>query len=398
MRKIVFYLFISLFCNNLIQAQSEKHYIKISRKDSEMRIVLPVRDFSITQVIDGRSGDTSRIGVVQKGLGNRKVEALMENGVVSSFSTLVNMNQLHIQSNDKQFPLLMEIKQLEISEWTTFSKETGRLEMTVAFYRNINNNLEPVFAAEVIEENSSGLDVTASHVNRIKRGLEKALFKLQDYLTESSHSAFYSDVDKEFQDNIKKFDLKVQSYNNTSLERRTFNMPHKFGIYLSFEDFKKNQPKIVGNFRPEYNQDKSSTKLYATSVNKILKGRFFGFSDGERMYIYSQNYSPSRRFVNLLELGTIMAWKDDVYDSRDMTNQALFGFVGVAIANSGRDGDCITLDTRTGVFKIMQPKDMEALLNLETDLLERYKSSGTMKNSNTMLYFVKEYNKIYPLD
>jgi hypothetical protein len=398
MRKIVFYLLISLFCNNLIQAQSEKHYIKISRKDSEMKIVLPVRNFYINQVIDGRSGDTLRIGVVQKGLGNRKVEALMENGVVSSFSTLVNMNQLHIQSNEKQVSLLMEIKQLEISEWTTFSKETGRLEMTVAFYKNINNSLEPVFAAEVIEENSSGLDVTASHVNRIKRGLEKVLFKLQDYLNESSHSTFYSDVDKEFQDNIKKFDLKVQSYDNTSLERTTLSMPHKFGIYLSFEDFKKNQPKIIGNFRPEYNQDKSSTKLYATSVNKILKGRFFGFSDGERMYIYSQNYSPSRRFVNLLELGTIMAWKDDVYDSRDMTNQALFGFVGVAIANSGREGDCIALDTRTGVFKIMQPKDMEILLNLETDLLERYKSSGTMKNSNTMLHFIKEYNKKYPLN
>ncbi|MCU0469819.1 MAG: hypothetical protein MUF58_14565 [Arcicella sp.] len=363
-----------------------------------MQIKLPLRSFFINKVIDGRSGDTSRIGIVQKGLANRKVEALMEKGVVSSFSTLINLNYLDIQFEEKQEPLVLEIKELEISEWTTFSKETGRLEMTVAFYRNRNNVFEPVFAAELIEENSSGLDVTASHSNRIKRGLEKSLIKLQEFLTESNHPSFYSDVEGEFQNNIKKFDLKVQTYDNSIKEKISLNSPHRFGIYLSLEEFKKNQPKIVGNFKPEYSDDKSTAKLYAISTNKVLKGRFFGFSDGGKVYIYSQNYSPSRRFVSVSEMGTIMAWKDNVYDSRDMTNQALFGVVGMAIANSGRDGDCITLDTRTGIFKVMQPRDMEILLSSDKDLFDRYISNEKRKNSNTMIDFIRDYNKKNPLD
>ncbi len=42
--------------------------------------------------------------------------------------------------DEKLIPIVVEIKDLTVSEWTTFSSEKGRLEMTIIFHKlNANN-------------------------------------------------------------------------------------------------------------------------------------------------------------------------------------------------------------------------------------------------------------------
>jgi hypothetical protein len=149
-QRFLYLLIVCLFIESA-QAQVEKHYIKFRSGDADMRLAIPVRFFFIDKIIDGRTGDTSRIGIVKKGLGGTQTDALMHKGVVSSFYKLIDMNALNVKRDNRQEPIVMEIKELEVSELTITGSETGRLEMTLAFYRKTNDSLSRIFTAEIIE-------------------------------------------------------------------------------------------------------------------------------------------------------------------------------------------------------------------------------------------------------
>jgi hypothetical protein len=165
----------------------------------------------------------------------------------------------------------------------------------------------------------------------------------------------------------------------------------------------KNQPKIITNFSREYATDTFSVKLFSNSNKKLLKGSFFGFCDEDNFYIYDQNYTAGRNFIKVLERGNIMAWKDHIYDNRDVSREVLFasgGLIGSLVGSAigtKKDRDCVTLDTRTGLFKVMKAKDVETLLANDKDLLDLYNSAEKRNNSNNILGIIKEYNKKYPV-
>lgn len=400
-RIIIFSL--CLLSVNLIFAQDKKHYIKFRQSDPDLKIQLPIRTFFIERIIDGRTGDTSRIGTVHKGLANKPHEALMENGLLWSFTNLLEMNNLTMKTDKKQEPIMLEIKSLGISESITTSTVIGRMEMEVSFYRKINDTLRNIYRTELVEE-SKGMGITGSHGIRIKRGLHRGLFGLQDRLSDPNAPSFYSEADAEFLKNIKEYGLTMQEYSDTSSKAIIpLNRPRKYGIYLSFKDYQRNQPKIIGNFNREYEPDKSSLSIFQASKPKLLKGRFWGFYDEGRTYVYNNNYSTERRFVLVPEMGTLMIWKDRVLDGGEALRNAVYsgvagGFVGaIALSGTGKgDFDCVIFDTRTGAFRIMRPKDVEFLLMNDKELLDKYNLSENKKDANTIMDIMKAYSLKYP--
>jgi hypothetical protein len=390
---IVCLLFWSFYNQSYTQAQEKKYYVQLRESNSHFLFTVPKRTFFIQNIIDSRA-DTSNIGLV-----NSNIEALMEGGTVPALNSLISRNTLDVNFDEKYEPIVMEIKQLKISETAKLSREIGHLDMTLVFKRKRGDEFIPAFTTEITEDDA-GIDVTRGHSYRIKDGVEKALNKLQLFLSTENTSPFYSDTNLLLEKLVHEEGLVVQNFDTAiSEEDNIFKNPkRRYGIYLTYEDFRTNRPRIIGNFNAEYAKDSSILRLFSNGTIFQLRGKFFGFCDTKNIYISGQNYAGHKRFTKVLEMGTIIAWKDDIFDSRDAVNSALFGAIGMTIANGGREGDCIALDTRTGIIKVMLAKNMEALLVNDEALLKEYKSWTYMrKNANVILNTLKDYNKTYPL-
>ncbi|MCU0466986.1 MAG: hypothetical protein MUF58_00160 [Arcicella sp.] len=408
MNKIKHIIIIILSFSISTKAQ-EKYLFKIDEKDSELRIDIPVRNyFYISKIIDERNGDTSRIGFVYKRFASnlKQMEATFQNGLVPSFGILIKMGGVSEKTKDIQEPFVISIKDLEITETIGQFKSTGRVDLTVTFFKKQDDIFVPVFTTEVFEE--AGMGSIKSNLVKMKKCLEKSLIKLEDFLTNKNQPDFYSANDKETQDEAEKFGLKVQIYEKNDSEKVSLMAPRKYGIYKSFNSFMKNQPEIIGNFTIEYvGLNKPILNIYSSS-KKRLKGHYFCLYDGQNIYMNSQKTSGYKYFVKVSTIGNLIAWKDNTIKS--MARQATYTGIGAGlggglgaalgstIAGSTSYLDCIALDVRTGSITILEPRDMEKLLSEDIQLLNAYKSAPNPKDGEVLLYYVKEYNKQHPLE
>lgn len=380
----------------------DKHIIKLRTSQRDL-ISIPNRPFFISNVIDSRK-DTSNVGIVQKGMANRKVQAVLEGGTITYFSNLFEASLLNINMDEKLIPIVVEIKDLTVSEWTTFSSEKGRLEMTIIFYKlNANNELEPTFSSEIIEE-SGGMDVTAAHTYRIRDGVKKSIEKLNDFLVNPEGKiAYYSDVDLQKEKFMKEDGLTITNYeSSTTEEDNIFTCSHpRKGIFRTFDELKANRPSITNDVREDFYKDSTRLKLRSLVSGKLIKGSFFAYSDGKNIFIFAQNYQPARYYSKVFEKGTFIAWKDNFYDSGEVATrtavQAAFGLAGTLIYSASKDIDCVVLDSRTGLIQQASPKMINQILKDDSDLLTEYNSETGKRNTDRLLYIIKKYNERHPV-
>lgn len=395
MKKTLVLLFLfSFFFKSYSQ---EYHKIKIDKSLDNLKKNYD-RIIYVSNFIDGRT-DTSIVGIVQKGLMNRKVEAVLIDGTVQYFNNLLMINQFGINMDEKMRPIIAVLNDIKVSEWTTFSSERGLLEMTIAFFeKDSSGNLISIFESEIIEENGGLSDVTGAHPTRIRDGFYKSLNKLNEYLImPDGKSPNYSDADSQLGKIIEKAGLKIMEYpKEIGQEDNIFSCKSmRYGIYRNFEELKQNRPSITTNLILEYNDDRSRLKIKSEKNAKLIKGKFWGFSDGENIYIYSQNYQPSRHYCKIEEIGAIWAWQDSYYDANDMALQSAFGLIGLAVGNAVKEQDCIFLDPKTGLISHANPKTITKLLKNDSELIYKYENSANKRNSKFLLSLLKNYNEVH---
>ncbi len=394
-------------CLSLSAKAQEKYLLKIDKKDSDLRIKVPVRNyFYISKVIDGRIGDTSHIGFVYKRFSAtlKQMETTFQDGLVPTFNSLIQIGELDIKSKDIQEPFVIVVKDLEISESIGQFKSSGRVELTVTFLKQKNDTLTSVFTAEVFEQ--AGMGSLNSNMVKIKKCLEKALVKFEDFLTDKNQSNFYSDVENESKEEAEKFGLTLQLYPQKDAADVSLKIPRKYGIYKSFNSFKKNQPEIIDNFtRENVGVEKSTLNIYSKTMKK-LNGNYFCLFDRDNIYMSSKKFSGYRYFVKVSTIGNMIAWKDrTIKNQMKQANYSAIGagLGGIAGAAAGATMasqvglDCVALDIRTGRSVIMEPKELEILLKEDIELLKAYKSAPNPKDGEVLLYYIKEYNKKHPL-
>ncbi len=396
MNKFLLWAIICLFSWN---ASAQKFHTIKARIDTEPRIEIPNRLFFIHHVADARQ-DTSIVGIVQTGLFNQKTKAVLEYGSTKFFEKIFE-GYLDINMDDKLQAITMVIRELQVSEWTAFAKETGYLEIGIDFYAMQGDSLtKKIFTAEVLEENA-GMDVTAGHTTRIRRGITKALTQLNEFLQNpQTKPALYSDIDQQLDKIIAKNNLETISYSDSLTVEDDIHTctNRRFGLYKNIDELRLNRPSLLGDVKVELSQDGRNVRLRHAQTNILLKGRFVGFCDGTDIYMNAQTYQSqqARYFCKVTTFGTLWAWEDHFIDSNDLAMYSLFGVVGAIINDAKREYDCVVLNWKNKVIAQALPSTIEMLID-DAELLQQYRSGGSQRNGYILTNLVKTYNQIHPL-
>jgi hypothetical protein len=206
-------------------------------------------------------------------------------------------------------------------------------------------------------------------------------------------------LSEKWQKNINKYELQMQSYSDSIVDTKVIlNAPRKYGLYLTLDEYLKNQPKIIDNFTTNFDTKKQNLEIHFSSKNKQINDKVFGFSDGENFYIHAKNYSEQHYFKKIIENGTIIAW-EDVIDLSSTYGSPSGGLLGTAMNKMmyPKNTFCFAIDTRNWRFIYMGVNSIRSLLKNYPKLLATYQNAESISNSTTILYYVKEYNKKNPL-
>jgi len=263
-------LVIGLFVFLSLGARGQVELISLKREPVE----LPKRTYNIAAVVDARD-DTVRVGVIQKGMLNKKVEANLATGCRQHLADYLKYIMPPQEGLDS---VVLVINELKISEKTTMSSETGTLTYRYSFLLVHEGELFDILELhDAISE--KGMDVTNKHESRIRRSLLKSLTRLSavDFTTALTKPRILDSV------------RSVKVYAIQTAEK-----PVK-GIYQTLDEFCNNSPSIVREFEIR-RKSKGARVWLGTVENKPfyinesgervkIKEDIWGFSDGNKCYI-----------------------------------------------------------------------------------------------------------------
>ena len=166
MKKAASLFFLILFCPPLFG----QNYHEIDLINENINI--KDRKFFVDSIIDKRN-DKSKIGIVQKGIFNKKHPARFHKGLTK---TLSNYFENSLPKTDGQVPVVIKIYQLQIAEKTAFTTEYGFADLSLAYYYNNIKLFENVQKIDV-----KSLDVTQLHEENIRKALKRSLNEFNEF-------------------------------------------------------------------------------------------------------------------------------------------------------------------------------------------------------------------------
>lgn len=342
-------LFITLLllATSSIYAQKKIHIIKL---DPPFIKAIDA-DFYISKVIDNRL-NKENIGVIQKGLGNRKVPADFEGGLITQLSSFLAKL---LQVSEKKAPFVLQINQLSIYERTSAFTEMGGCEVRLEFLKEEKDELLSFGEFTAVVENKGMSDVTDKHDERIMEALTTCINDFSKTDWENTTPVITAENDTVQADYAYDYTIKP-----------------KKGLYRSFNTFLKNTPFDTSAyfFQPiKRKQRFERYQVYDNEEENRVKN-IFGFSDGEHFYLSAMEYTSSHYFIKSQFSGRFIYFEDEIYSQGA---GVAFGLLG-AIASIKHTG--IILDTKTGVTSILNTKTIKSLIEPHPELQKMYESSS----------------------
>ncbi|MEO9964355.1 MAG: hypothetical protein ABJF11_01120 [Reichenbachiella sp.] len=295
-----------------LNGQSQDYKISMS----EVRQPITFKSYNIINVIDGRK-DKTTIGFVQKGMANKKVNAVFSNGLNTEVYSYVKRS---LPLNLEIKPIVVRVNYLKISELTRASSERAFVKLGIDFLIKQDTTYLLLLNSKSSIE-SKGLDVTKQHPENIALAIKKCFEKLDkidlDSLDLDMLSAVLADDSVSAE---QKFDLSQYS----GLQQRP-----KKGVYKTFEEFLSNQP-LETDFDLEV--EPRTTKGWEGTFSSILRypgskrkmKNVWGFSDGISRHIFHQgDYFK----IEITDDGVHFVG----YDEMDFSSTSMAGFMGGAI-------------------------------------------------------------------
>lgn len=323
------------------------------------------------------------IGFVQKGLGNRKVVANFEDNISSIL--LDYLFQEYPAKVEEQNPIELVVQNFWISEATGAISESGRADMTVVFcQRDKKGDFNALFTFQDFIESGGGIvDVTSGHPKRIRKLLNKALLEFQK-----------SDWKSLKQPEVFRFQ-RLDSTNNilsATIKRK--------GGYKTFQEFFNNTPTDTTTaFTIEPIDENRVNILDPNKSSRRL--RLYGYSDGENIYINSNNYSYDQsHYAKIQTLGRYSLVKDKTFSA--LTSSVMtsaFGLLGYLASTGMKNKVEAIIDTKTGLAMPLTYDVMKSLLSPYPQYLKSYEKAYQQGNRGTdlMKVFVNELNKEYDI-
>lgn len=335
-----------LFTTSIAFAQT--HTLDLSKQ----RLQVQNREFYISKVIDGRIVDSS-VGVVQKSILNNKVTAIFSKPLVEELYTFTSE---HLPKQSSQFPIILRVNKLWVSEHTTSSSESGTAEVRLDFIYEKDSTYFLLYSSTSLKTRH-GLDVTSKHEENIAAVLTESLQKFanRDLNTMLAQAKQMTLVQvKQKYDNV----AATQQYpimNTTS---------YVAGVYLSLDEFRNNRPGITSGY--EIKERSSFDKFMAgggsyVPVMTIAEGKdkpmkdAWGFSDGKILYM-----NVNGGFLPLALINNKFSFQGPPANNNTSTATAIGaatggiigGVVAGGIAAATSKPSMYTLDLETGTLEV----------------------------------------------
>ncbi len=260
------------------------------------------------------------IGVVQRGLNQRKRIAKMHKGLIFQFEKFINKTLTSIEN--PAYLIVMIVRKLEIAESTLRYNESASLKAIYDFYAIDGKRYKKIYRSNEYYTNTSLLDVTSFHDNLIEKSILNAFEKINKIDWRNKLPVLEAESYQEM--------TAIQSFEYPILSA----VDLKKGIYLTLDDFRKNKPKAF-NYNYSENPDNFSAKLeksggmivvYDADGNPDkITWRIWGFSTGDKVYIRNSHGD----FVLLDRKGNNFYLKDFIRLVESPNNNAnLSGLLG----------------------------------------------------------------------
>lgn len=271
--------FLFLFVLTLsVYTASAQHTLKLATETLQV----PGRPFYIRQVLDARLVDNS-VGVVQKGLLNKKVSAEFEQPLPQALQAFTD---LHLPQQAGQYPVTMRVKRFWVTEFTSSSAESGTTDIALDFVYEQEGQHYLLYSTAKLNT-YYGLDVTHKHEGSIAaslsqmlqefavRNLEAMLQNAPQLTTEQLHEKHTGEADG------KSYPIMQASRYNS-------------GVYLTLDEFRNNAPALTTGY--ELKQRSGFSKAMAgggtfipvvldeNGKERQIKGAW-GYAEGQNLFI-----------------------------------------------------------------------------------------------------------------
>ncbi len=172
------------------------------------------------------------------------------------------------------------------------------------------------------------------------------------------------------------------------------------GIYLSYQDFRNNQPvpkdRIISNYnRNDMNfiadvlaKDEFQYKDSTGKEHKMNCRSVWGFCNNRTVFIYHKN-----SFNRVPIIGNICHFTAYVYTYATHGNP----YYDNTMLNTIPDLRSFMLDTKTGMVMEFLPASLETVLKRDDTLYKQYMALSKRKKRDSCFLYLRKYNEKHPL-
>ncbi|NID10569.1 DUF6563 family protein [Fibrivirga algicola] len=386
-------LFLSVTCATSAVAQTG---FKLNLPLAKMPDISPDRLFFIDSVY-ATFPDTACIGKVYRAGLAEVAKAYVKDGLSSNMSASIFSH--FPQLKDQHRPVRLRVDGFSYVEDPI---QGNNFDANLTFLRADSLLGYVPFYTAILDVEVSGM----GRGSRILDELLRAIKGMNTYLNNPTKEPPYL---SDYEVKMKKaaVDMKMDSSrygDRTSEDNLLTCQKRRPGIYLTETDLIMNRPALLGDLAVERRDD------FATLLRpnkRRAQYRFFGFSDGQDVYINSNLYGGQRaRYARVLEVGRYLLWRDDFVTLNELTNRAaaasaggiaggfIGGFVGglVGAASTSRR-DCIAVDVQTGKLVYVTSGVLKRILADQPALLAEYEAAGKPRKSDVIYEYMVRYNQ-----
>jgi len=297
-------------------------------------------NFKIDEVIDDRI-NTEIIGMVQKGLSNRKTPAVTKEALVNVIHDY--LDQVFIKSAKRS--LVMKLNEFWVSEKTMFAKERGRFEISFELLEVVDmDTLSLGFYSADIE--GKGMDVTKNHDKRIKEGIRAAF---ENFIA-GRQSEEVSDERLDFSLGIPE-DLKE-------------------GFYESYIDLVRNTPAKDTMTTGEVNRVNDDISRYYLKKADGKKAKYYAYKSEKELYLNVYSFgNVASHYLKPKTNGRYLGFVEKVADP---AAAAGFGLLGAAASSKKR---LYILDLYTGEVSLCNKDFLLPIIKDYPDLADEHRKT-----------------------
>jgi hypothetical protein len=329
-------------------------------------------NFCIDSVLDARYFKGS-IGTVQKGLNNRRVEAVLPDTSLARHLT----TYFHQQLPRKDEKITLAVTELLVGEETRSFSEHGFVDLEVMFLRPAPNGGWWLLHETETRIEGSGMDVTGKHPDRIWLAFEAVLQEFAKLDPQKLPQGVLANLPAGGLP-----DATVLAKRETWVK----------GIYKNYQELLNNAPSVRDSAYQVTKNKRERVTIVVPGSGKHLR-RMYAYSDGQDVYVSARQYSPGYPTIHYAK---VRCWGryliiDDVVAPDMNTMAAAFGLIGAVVASA--NAGLAVIDTKTGKsFPLTKANLRNVILANHADLKDRF-NKMTRQDDPVMEGFVRSVNK-----